>query len=134
MGLFIQQLQNNGKSSVPVAHWLVLHLRLLKDTCRDSWMTGKGNAIFLANMVFLWPSLYREEKFTCILLLDSTNNSQPQPAFLPAEEKSRTKYQPLAVTVSEGGKNRDFSEVANNFFSNCHKYTDLNCPLSSHNL
>jgi len=29
-GLFIQQLQNNGKSSVPLAQSLVSHLKLLK--------------------------------------------------------------------------------------------------------
>lgn len=66
-------------------------------------MTGKGNKIFLVNTVLLCPSLFREEKFTRILLLDTANNSQPGSASLLAEEKSRRKYQPLAVLVSEGG-------------------------------
>lgn len=60
-------------------------------------MTAKPNSIFL-----LFPC--SEAKSTSLLFLGTTNSWQPGSAVLLAEEKSRRKYQPFAVVVSEEGR------------------------------
>lgn len=65
---------------------------------------GNTNKIFLMNMVFLCPSLSMERMHVSFSSLNTMNNSRAGPAFLLAQ-KSRRKYQPSAVLVSEGKKN-----------------------------
>lgn len=76
-------------------------------------MMGNINKVFLMNMVFLWPSLFREEKLTCILSMDTMNNSRAGPAFLLAQKKIPT-FSCSGFRRHE--KHKDFSEAVNNVF------------------